>query len=84
MKLDKAIELLQLDLNNPGSVAIEDLNEAQELGIEALKAVQRSRNDHTTLGCSILIGEDSFIDTTHSEHAIRKVLESPLGKELRP
>lgn len=37
MNLDKAIELLQQDLDDPGSVVIEDLNTAQELGIEALQ-----------------------------------------------
>lgn len=37
MPLEKAINYLQLDLDDPGSVPIEILNEAQELGLEALK-----------------------------------------------
>lgn len=43
MTIEKAIELLQQDLNDPGSVGIMDLNDAKKLGIEALKRLQELR-----------------------------------------
>ena len=40
MTIDKAIEILRNDIDSPGSVAIEDINEAEQLGIEALHRCQ--------------------------------------------
>lgn len=39
MTLSKAIEILQMDIKDPGSVAIEDVNQAEGLSIEALERV---------------------------------------------
>lgn len=57
MTLRKAIELLQLDLNDPGSVPIKDLNQAQKLGIEALKRLQEERKHLETAFTGLLPGE---------------------------
>ena len=45
MTIDQAIKLLQADIDNPGSVAIEDVNKAETLGIEALKRVRDNRGE---------------------------------------
>jgi len=55
--LEKAIELLQKDLDDPGSVDIMDLNEAQALGIEALKRFRQNRNFKADIDLSPLPGE---------------------------
>ena len=41
--IKEAIKRLRQDIDNPGSVAIEDVNEAEELGIEALKRLKELR-----------------------------------------
>jgi len=43
MNLNKTIQLLQQDLDDPGSVDILDLNQAQHIGIEALQQLLWSR-----------------------------------------
>jgi len=45
MKLEEAKEILQKDIDNPGGVAIEDVNEAERLGIEALKFLTTCKLD---------------------------------------
>lgn len=55
--INKAIELLEKDLDNPGSVDIMDLNQAQKLGIEALKAYAQARRLGLPLRCGQLPGE---------------------------
>jgi len=57
MKLQKAIELLRKDIKYPGSVAIEDVNKAEELGIKALKRIQNARAIGHAVPAELLPGE---------------------------
>ena len=43
MELDKAIEIQDLAVKDPDSVDDDDLEEAQKLGIEAMKRLKRNR-----------------------------------------
>ena len=58
MTLVKAIELLTLDLWDTGSVAIEDLRQAQKLCIEAGKRILRQRSLTVPVYQPPLPGED--------------------------
>lgn len=43
MKITKAIELLQQDIDDHGSLPLEDICEAEKLGIEALMIIKLER-----------------------------------------
>ena len=57
MKLEEAIKLLQRDIDNPGSVDIMDVNQAKELGIEALKWRALMEHDYGSWCGPLLPGE---------------------------
>ena len=44
MKIEKAIEILQNELNHGFRCGYEDLNDAQKLGIEALECILKIRH----------------------------------------
>jgi len=57
MTIEKAIELIQQDLDDPGSVDIMDLHEAQRLSIAATKRLQDMRISPCTTADETLPGE---------------------------
>jgi len=57
VKLSEAIELANKDIDNPGSVAIEDINEAEKLLIEAGKREVYNRKHQPFLVSGKLPGE---------------------------
>jgi len=57
MKLSEAIKRLELDIANPGSVAIENVNEAEQLGIEAMKWRKLMEDDYGPWCGPLLPGE---------------------------
>ena len=57
MTLDKAIELLRRDLDDPGSLDNRELKKARNLGIEALKHHKKLRDAHPYSNYKILPGE---------------------------
>lgn len=60
MTIEQAIELLQLDLDDPGSIPIEGLNTAKALGIEALKTVHQIRHYPFPDSVILLPGETEY------------------------
>ncbi|MBA7570555.1 hypothetical protein ES708_12307 [subsurface metagenome] len=79
--LDKAIEILSLDLSYSYPAHYNDLQDAIKLGREALKRFKQLREVIRVPYTELLPGEDSFIDTSRSEHTIKRILESPPGRE---
>lgn len=57
MTLIKARELLQMDIDDPGSVPTEDLNQAKEIAIEAIKRILFTRMDKYPSYSPLLPGE---------------------------
>ena len=57
MKLEEAIKLLQRDIDNPGSVDIMDVNQAEKLLIKAGKRELQWRKDNGCQNSDLLPGE---------------------------
>ncbi|MBA7637623.1 hypothetical protein ES703_45269 [subsurface metagenome] len=57
MNIPEAIRLVRKDIDNPGSVTLSDLNPAQELLIEAGKAVLEDEYRGTEVPRPLLPGE---------------------------
>ena len=66
MKLDKAIELLNQALDEPGSVPPIDLTPAMKLGIEALKRISLWRAFLKKYDLTVLPGETEETTPAHS------------------
>lgn len=57
MTITEAIKILRVDIADPGSQPIEDVNEAEQLGIEALGLVDLLRTGRTKATIRFLPGE---------------------------
>ena len=57
MTISEAIRLLQKDIDDPGSVDIMDVAEAEKLGIEALKRIKACREPEGGSPLPLLKGE---------------------------
>ena len=81
LTLDKAIEICSLDLTYTYPARYDDLQEAIKLLIEAGKRFKALREVIRVPYTELLPGEDPIFDNTRSLHTIKKVLESPPGRE---
>lgn len=81
MNIPKAIEINKDHLYHPTNHHDADTQDALALGIEALDWFQTFRQAHPQFKNAELPSEDPIIDNSRSLHSIKKVLESPLGKE---
>ncbi len=57
MTIDRAIKTLQKDHDSPGSVPIEDVEKAEEMGVGALQRIKQMRVPGDTLANYPLPGE---------------------------
>jgi len=57
MKIEKAIEILDIHTKDPCSISFDELKEAEELGLEALKREKRNRDDPDLVLVGLLPGE---------------------------
>lgn len=57
MKLDEAIETFTEDFNHPTAHFMPELQEAEKLGIEALKRFRYARKHHLLITPTLLPGE---------------------------
>ena len=81
MKIPKAIEILKLAISDPDLVGAVDLMDAQKLAIDALTFLDECHTDGTLMKTFTPPKEDLIIDTHRSEHYIKRILESPPGRE---
>ncbi|MBA7588670.1 hypothetical protein ES708_30735 [subsurface metagenome] len=81
MTADKAIEYIDIVLKAHPRLRPGDFGQAVKLGQEALKRLQFMRQNLFPFTQPLLPGEDSIIDTHRSEHHIKRILESPPGRE---
>ncbi|MBA7588607.1 hypothetical protein ES708_30670 [subsurface metagenome] len=81
MTLPKAREILKLDLTYTYPAKFNDLQDAIQVGITAIEIVEEIQIRFPTLIPNLLLGKAPKIDNQRSLHHIKKVLESPLGRE---
>ncbi len=81
MTLDQAIEELTKQLGPKYSTPNTPFHNAMKLLIEAGKRFKALREVIRVPYTELLPGEDPIFDNTRSLHTIKKVLESPPGRE---
>ncbi|MBA7576367.1 hypothetical protein ES708_18206 [subsurface metagenome] len=81
LTLDKAIQILSDPKFGSRWPMPKSEIDAMKLLIEAGKRFKALREVIRVPYTDPLPGEDSFIDTSRSEHTIKRILESPPGRE---
>jgi len=81
MHLNKAIEILELNIKEAGKKMPPDTLDALKLGVEALERFKSARDYPGRLKTFTLPGEISIEDPGLSTDDLNRVKSSPLGQE---
>ncbi|MBA7524068.1 hypothetical protein ES705_16205 [subsurface metagenome] len=81
MTLDKAIAIQTIHNDHNPNFTDAERREAHQLTLEASKRFRKLREVIRIPYTDLLPGEDPIFDNTRSLHTIKKVLESPPGRE---